>query len=56
MVFSNGIFLVISRIGMLWEEFGFKVWVYNVDGIFKEEKFFEVFSVYMMEVNVIYFD
>ena len=32
---SNGTFLVLSRIGTLWEESGFKAWVYNADGTLK---------------------
>lgn len=53
---SNGTFLVLSRIGTLWEESGFKAWVYNADGTLKEEKTLEVPSVYTTEANATHFD
>lgn len=38
MALRNGTFLVLGRTGTLWEESGFKAWVYNADGSLKEEK------------------
>ncbi|WP_201861699.1 calcium-binding protein [Microvirga soli] len=53
---SNGTFLVLSRIGTVWDESGFKAWVYNADGTLKEEKTLDVPSDYTTEANATHFD
>jgi Ca2+-binding RTX toxin-like protein len=53
---SNGTFLVLSRTGTLWEDSGFKAWIYNADGTLREEKALEVPSVYTTAANATHFD